>query len=268
MRLVTDPCFRLRVLAHRLGIEGILAGTGGPWLVFAPAPTGDDRAKGLRAGDELLVSRASTLCSVPAVVGVVREVDRPAGEAGFEAVVVPAVAIARLTRVEVIESETSAEGRREAGPRDDPPHGLTLPRRGAPARDPGAHGPRRPRARPRDPRPRVRGAEDRSRLGVSLGRVLRLPADAPAGTPFGLAAARLALVAAAMGTLRTQLDTGTLAVRALAVIGAGSPRRRSARSCSRRAQARSRFSRSSGAGPSSPSRAPRSCRSSGRRSRC
>jgi rod shape-determining protein MreC len=102
VRLVTDPCFRLRVLAHRLGIEGILAGTGGPWLVFVPAPTGDDRAKELRAGDELLVSRASTLCSVPAVVGIVRDVERPAGEAGFQAVVVPAVSIGRLTRVEVI----------------------------------------------------------------------------------------------------------------------------------------------------------------------
>jgi rod shape-determining protein MreD len=45
--------------------------------------------------------------------------------------------------------------------------------------------------------------------------------DAPSGTPFGLGAARLALVTAALGTLRTQLDTETLAVRALVVIGAG-----------------------------------------------
>ena len=101
VRLVTDPCFRLRVIVHRLGIEGILAGTGGPTLVFVPAPTGDDdRSKELQVGDELLVSRASTLCSVPAVVGIVREVERLGGES--RALVVPAVSIVRLTRVQVI----------------------------------------------------------------------------------------------------------------------------------------------------------------------
>ncbi len=110
VRLVTDPYFRLRVTAPRTGIDGVLGGTGGATLVFTPAPSGDDDpGSALRAGDVLVVSRASTLCSVPAVLGTVREVERAPGEAGSRAVVVPAASIALLTRVVVVRSEAAVE---------------------------------------------------------------------------------------------------------------------------------------------------------------
>lgn len=108
VRLVTDPTFRLRVTAARAGVDGILAGTGAGTLVFTPAPSGDeDAGRALRAGDVLVVSRASTLCTVPAVVGTIREVERAAGEASSRAVVVPAAPTGRLTRVVVVRAEGS-----------------------------------------------------------------------------------------------------------------------------------------------------------------
>ncbi len=106
VRLLTDPTFRLRVTASRAGLDGVLAGTGGPTLVFTPAPSGDeDPGKGLRAGDVLVVSRASTICTVAAVVGVIREVERTPGEACTRAIVTPAAPVARLTRAVVVRAE-------------------------------------------------------------------------------------------------------------------------------------------------------------------
>ena len=104
--LLTDPTFRLRVTASRAGIDGVLSGNGGAVLTFSPAPAPDeDPGRLLQPGDALFVSRASSLCSVPAVVGFVREVLRVPGEATTRAVVVPAVPVARLARVVIVRNE-------------------------------------------------------------------------------------------------------------------------------------------------------------------
>jgi rod shape-determining protein MreC len=113
VRLTTDPTFRMRVSVPRLGIEGMLSGTGGPLLTFAPAVSGDDDpGKNLVAGDALVVSRASTLCSVPALLGHVREVKHAPGEAASRASVVPAVPAAQITRVVVVRNVDESLARR------------------------------------------------------------------------------------------------------------------------------------------------------------
>lgn len=117
VRLVTDPSFKLRVTAPRAGVEGILAGTGGPTLVFSPAPQGDDDpGHALKPGDSLVVSRASTLCTVPAVLGTIRDVERAAGEACSRARVVPAAPLALLARVVVVRQEDELARRLEGPP--------------------------------------------------------------------------------------------------------------------------------------------------------
>jgi rod shape-determining protein MreC len=103
VRLVTDPLFRLRASAARPGIEGLLEGTGGPLLIFRPAPgTGHDPALELAPGDALVASRSSTLCDLQAVVGVVRSIERAPGEPTSRALVEPAVEVSRLERVLVV----------------------------------------------------------------------------------------------------------------------------------------------------------------------
>jgi rod shape-determining protein MreC len=116
VRLVTDPTFRLRCTAPRAGIDGILAGNGGATLTFTPAPSGDeDSGRALKAGDVLVVSRASTLCTVAAVVGTIREVERAPGEATSRAIVVPAAHVARLTRAVVVRVDASLAATRSGG---------------------------------------------------------------------------------------------------------------------------------------------------------
>lgn len=109
VRLVTDPTFRLRATDERAQRDGLLYGTGGPLLVFVPAPSlVSDPEKEPRIGDVILVSRASTLCGLPAVLGTVREVERAPGEGFVSAKVAPATDLARLDRVIVIrQDETS-----------------------------------------------------------------------------------------------------------------------------------------------------------------
>jgi len=105
VRLVTDFNFHMRARAPRAGIEGRLHGTGDA-LVFVPACSGeDDPGAALKAGDTIVVSRSSTLVSVPAVLGVVRSVERSSGDACSRAIVVPAAPIGQLTRAVVLRAE-------------------------------------------------------------------------------------------------------------------------------------------------------------------
>lgn len=108
VRLVTDQTSHIRATAPRAGIDGMLAGTNGPTLVFTPAPSGDeDPGALLKEGDVLVVSRASTICTVSAVLGTIRSIARAPGEACSRAVVVPAAPIGRLTRAVVLRASAA-----------------------------------------------------------------------------------------------------------------------------------------------------------------
>lgn len=105
VRLVTDPTFRLRATIARQGaeVEGLLQGDGSGLLAFQPAVL--DPAAPVpvpQVGEAVLSSRASLLCGVPAVLGVVSEVVRVPGSTVPVARVRPTVDLDRLAAVVIV----------------------------------------------------------------------------------------------------------------------------------------------------------------------
>jgi cell shape-determining protein MreC len=101
--LETDPTFKLRAVAPRASVEGMLRGNGEALLIFEPNCTAEeDPGAALQPGDVLEASRASSLCSLPAIVGTVRETLRRKGESFTRALVEPAVSASRLDSVVVV----------------------------------------------------------------------------------------------------------------------------------------------------------------------
>ena len=83
VRLVTDPRFRIRATIPRPGqdVEGMLSGDGSGWLVFEPALLDETASPPvLKPGETVLCSRASVLCGIPALLGVVEGAEQEAGE--------------------------------------------------------------------------------------------------------------------------------------------------------------------------------------------
>lgn len=105
--LVTDPTFRVRATLSRDGhdVEGMLTGDGSATLVFEPVILDDTQAgPTLRAGETVIASRASVLCGVPALLGVIATVERRAGDAQPRARVLPGVDLTTLERVVIVRS--------------------------------------------------------------------------------------------------------------------------------------------------------------------
>jgi hypothetical protein len=105
VRLVTDPSFRIRATLPRAAgdVEGMLQGDGTGLLSFQPAlldPTAP--APVPQVGETILSSRASLLCGVPAVLGVVVEVVRVPGSTAPQARVRPTVDLDRLSSVVIV----------------------------------------------------------------------------------------------------------------------------------------------------------------------
>ncbi len=110
-RLVTDPTFRVRGAVARAGgdLEGLVSGDGGPLLTFVPALL-DPAAPPpeLHVGEVVLCSRASSLCGVPAVLGVVEAVERTPGTGAARGRVRPTVDLTRLGGVVIIRPDPDA----------------------------------------------------------------------------------------------------------------------------------------------------------------
>jgi rod shape-determining protein MreC len=105
--LATDPTFRVRATLSRDGndVEGMLTGDGSTTLVFEPVVLDDTQAgPTLRVGETVIASRASVLCGVPALLGVVATVERRAGDAQPRARVQPGVDLTALERVVIVRS--------------------------------------------------------------------------------------------------------------------------------------------------------------------
>jgi hypothetical protein len=106
VRLVSDPGFHIRATLARAGgdVEGMLTGDGGDLLTFRPALL-DIRqpAPVPQVGETILSSRASLLCGVPAVLGVVVAVERAPGSGLPEAKVRSTVDLTRLDRVVIVQ---------------------------------------------------------------------------------------------------------------------------------------------------------------------
>lgn len=113
VRLVTDPTFRIRATISRATgeVEGLLLGDGSDLLAFQPAildPTAP--APVPQVGEAILSSRASLLCGVPAVLGVVVEVVRVPGSTVPQARVRPTVDLDRLDAVVIVHPGDEAAG--------------------------------------------------------------------------------------------------------------------------------------------------------------
>ncbi len=103
--LITDPTFKIRAtLARPDGeVEGLLVGDGSDRLRFEPIVL-DETARGpvLAVGETVVSSRASVLCGVGAVLGVVERVVRPPGAGTDQAIVRPTRNLDRLDRVVIV----------------------------------------------------------------------------------------------------------------------------------------------------------------------
>jgi len=104
VRLVLDPEFRIRASIPRAegAVEGLLRGTG-RGLYFEPAIL-DERAPAPqpRVGERILCSRASVLCELPALIGVVGKKKRLAGASVPGALVHPLRNPQSLRRVVIV----------------------------------------------------------------------------------------------------------------------------------------------------------------------
>lgn len=104
VRLVLDPEFSVRASIPRAEgtVEGLLRGNG-RGLYFEPAIL-DERAPAPqpRTGERILCSRASVLCDLPALIGVVGERRRLAGASLLGARVHPALNPQSLRRVVIV----------------------------------------------------------------------------------------------------------------------------------------------------------------------
>lgn len=112
VRLVSDPGFRIRATLPRAGgdVEGLLQGDGSGLLTFQPAildPTAP--APVPQVGETILTSRASLLCGMPAVLGVVVEVVRVPGSTVPQARVRPTVDLDRLSSVAIVRPGSDAD---------------------------------------------------------------------------------------------------------------------------------------------------------------
>lgn len=105
VRLVTDPTFRIRATIARAGgeVEGLLLGDGGDLLAFQPAILDPAAPAPVpQVGETIVSSRASLLCGVPAVLGVVVEVVRVPGSTAPQALVRPTIDLDRLSAVVIV----------------------------------------------------------------------------------------------------------------------------------------------------------------------
>jgi len=105
--LVTDPTFRVRATLSRDGndVEGMLTGDGSETLAFEPVILDDTQAgPTLRVGETVLASRASVLCGVPALLGVIKTIERRAGDTQPRARVQPGCDLTTLERVVIVRS--------------------------------------------------------------------------------------------------------------------------------------------------------------------
>lgn len=123
VRLVSDPSFRIRAtLPRALGdVEGLLLGDGTGLLSFQPAildPTAP--APVPQVGETILSSRASLLCGVPAVLGVVVEVVRVPGSTVPQGRVRPTVDLDRLSSVVIVRPGSDEVAAPGAGSGDAP----------------------------------------------------------------------------------------------------------------------------------------------------
>lgn len=103
--LVTDPSFRVRAsIARAEGeVEGLLRGDGSETLAFEPVLLKPDAPlPAPRVGEAVTASRASRLCGIPAVLGVVERVERPPGLGLVQGRVRPLRALLDLERVVVV----------------------------------------------------------------------------------------------------------------------------------------------------------------------
>lgn len=105
VRLVTDPAFRLRAtIARAQGeVEGLLQGDGTDTLTFQPAILDPAAPAPVpQVGETVFSSRASLLCGVPAVLGVVVSVERVPGSTVPQARIRPTVDLGRLGAVLIV----------------------------------------------------------------------------------------------------------------------------------------------------------------------
>ncbi|MGE0711279.1 MAG: rod shape-determining protein MreC [Planctomycetota bacterium] len=107
VHLVTDPAFRLRAAIPRPegDVEGLLRGDGRR-LYFEPALLDETRpAPEPRPGERVLCSRASVLCGLPALIGVVGAERRLPGATLQGADVTPARDLEGVRRVVIVQRE-------------------------------------------------------------------------------------------------------------------------------------------------------------------
>lgn len=107
VRLVSDPEFMIRAAISRPegDVEGLLRGDGRR-LYFEPALLDEtEAAPEPRPGERVLCSRASVLCGVPALIGIVHTARRLPGATLQGAAVSPARALQNLHRVVIVQSE-------------------------------------------------------------------------------------------------------------------------------------------------------------------
>lgn len=107
VRLVTDPKFTIRASIAQPGgeVEGLLRGLGQGDLAFEPAildPTAPPPV--VRPGEAVHCSRASILCGVPALLGVVQRVEDDPGAPLPRARVLPACSPTGLRQVVIVQT--------------------------------------------------------------------------------------------------------------------------------------------------------------------
>lgn len=111
VRLVTDPKFTIRATIPRdgLSVEGLLVGRGSGTLAFQPALLNETAAVPLpKPGEAVLCSRASVLCGVPALLGVVTEIGKRPGASLPEARIQPACDLSSLRQVVILRGSTAS----------------------------------------------------------------------------------------------------------------------------------------------------------------
>ena len=105
VRLITDPRFSIRASVPQGGqdVEGILRGDGSALLSFEPALLDPAAAPPvLSVGEAVHCSRASLVCGVPALLGVILDAERRPGDALLTARIQPALDLDAVRRVVIL----------------------------------------------------------------------------------------------------------------------------------------------------------------------
>ncbi len=109
--LATDPTFKIRATITRENgeVEGLVLGDGSDLLRFEPVVMNEaERGPVLKAGEIVISSRASVLCGVTAILGVVESIERPPGAGVDHALIRPTRDLGGLERVIIVRTGDGA----------------------------------------------------------------------------------------------------------------------------------------------------------------